>query len=568
MYFVVAAIEQDTYAVRGAQVDFASGTVTYEPEQQFSTEDFIAFVEATEPKHPRWVWADSNVIYARLHRLGLRVERCYDLRLSRTILRNSSWVAASFSPSAGMSADSVAEISSWDVPPPAPSDALFTVNAVVIGDPFAEFSRQLTVLKSAGTPRWERLRMLLAAESVGSLIAVEMTQAGVPWDIDIHNQILVAELGPRPSQGMRPARLEELAAQIRRLLDSPHLNPDSPKDLLAALNQGGLPVSSTSKWEIQGLKHPVVPVLLDYKRRARMLSANGWSWRDEWVSGGRFRPIYVPGGVVTGRWGADGGGALQLPHFIRPAVVADPGWTFVLSDAAQLEPRVLAAMSGDQAMAQAGQGHDMYEGIKRAANLESRDHAKYGVLGAMYGGTTGVSAQVLPRFRVAFPHAMTMLERAAEAGQTGQTVHTWLGRTSAPGNFGSGTEGEDAQVVADRRQATRSYGRFTRNFIVQGSAAEWALVWMALVRQELFALTRAHGGTRTTDGPHLVFFLHDEILIHTPTELAPAVVEVVRASATLAGELLFGKSPVEFSVSAHINNTYTEPDAQAGPEDA
>ena len=39
----------------------------------------------------------------------------------------------------------------------------------------------------------------------------------------------------------------------------------------------------------------------------------------------------------------------------------------------------------------------MYEGIVATGAVESRTHAKYGMLGAMYGGTQGVSGQVLPQ---------------------------------------------------------------------------------------------------------------------------------------------------------------------------
>ena len=68
-------------------------------------------------------------------------------------------------------------------------------------------------------------------------------------------------------------------------------------------------------------------------------SANGWAWLDEWAPAGRFRPVYVPGGVVTGRWASSGGGALQLPRQLRPAVRADPGWTLVVADVAALGDR-------------------------------------------------------------------------------------------------------------------------------------------------------------------------------------------------------------------------------------
>lgn len=60
------------------------------------------------------------------------------------------------------------------------------------------------------------------------------------------------------------------------------------------------------------------------------------------------------------------------------------------ADVAQLEPRVLAAMSKDRAMANAARGQILYEGVARA--VATRDEAKYAVLGAMYGATTGRAA--------------------------------------------------------------------------------------------------------------------------------------------------------------------------------
>ena len=96
--------------------------------------------------------------------------------------------------------------------------------------------------------------------------------------------------------------------------------------------------------------------MLEYKELARLYVAHGWSWLDSWVHNGRFRPEYVVGGVVSGRWATRGGAALQLPKLLRTAVRADPGWTFVAADAAQLEPRVLAALSQDSRLAEVAGG--------------------------------------------------------------------------------------------------------------------------------------------------------------------------------------------------------------------
>ena len=107
-------------------------------------------------------------------------------------------------------------------------------------------------------------------------------------------------------------------------LDDLSLNPDSPGDVLRSLRRAGLPATSTRSWELTQIDHPAIPPLLEYKKLARLWTANGWHWLDSWVRGGRFRPVYVVGGVVTGRWASDGGGALQLPRQMRDAVRPDP----------------------------------------------------------------------------------------------------------------------------------------------------------------------------------------------------------------------------------------------------
>lgn len=504
-----------------------------------------AFVAAREAEAPRWVWSDSARWYPEILAAGVRIDRCVDLRLTHAILRNSTAVPA---PGFGRP-------TAWDAPwqPEIRRDtALFDLDdPAPEPDAVTEFAHQRALLASTAQPA--RLGLLLAAESAGSLIAVEMAHAGLPWRADVHETILESLLGPRPSAG-RPAQMENLLAQMRVAFDVPDFAPDSPAELLKGLQLAGVQATSTRSWELKQLKHPAIPLLLEYKKLARLASANGWHWLETWVHDGRFRPVYVPGGVVTGRWASDGGGALQLPKNIRGAVIADEGWTFVVADAAQLEPRVLAAMSGDAQMAKAGRAADMYEGMVSAGAVATRQQAKYGMLGAMYGGTTGESGRMLPRIQAAFPKAIALVEEAALAGERGESVSTWLGRSSPPGATASYDETVSSADQQSSRVRARGWGRFTRNFIVQGTAAEWALCWMASLRQKLWALS----GSLLTDGPHLVFFLHDELIVHTPIDHADAVADALRTSAIEAGRLLFGDTDVEFAISVAIVGTYSD----------
>ena len=137
-------------------------------------------------------------------------------------------------------------------------------------------------------------------------------------------------------------------SRIREAFGGRQVNPDSPGEVQRAFAAVGVRVPSTRSGVLQGLDHPAARLLVEYRELSRVYAAHGWAWQAAWVRDGRFRPQYVPGGVVSGRWATRGGGALQIPRAVRGAVVADPGWVLVTADAAQLEPRVLAALSGDR----------------------------------------------------------------------------------------------------------------------------------------------------------------------------------------------------------------------------
>lgn len=521
--------------------------------------DLAAAVAEREADRPRWVWDDTGSWYPALLTAGVRVERVHDLRLCHAILRRSTRSARTALARGAEGPWDRGAVGAGSAEPEEPSLFDDLPDPVVPETPdasevHAELRRQLAALEECEDDG--RLRLLLAAESAGALVAAEMRHDGLPWRADVHDALLTELLGPRPAAGARPERLAALAVRVAAALDRPGLNPDSQPELLRALRAAGLEVTSTRRSEIRALEHPVREPLLEYKRLARLLSANGWEWMDRWAAAGRFRPDYVPAGVVTGRWASSGGGALQLPTSIRAAVRSDPGWLLVVADAAQLEPRVLAAMSGDGAMAAAGRHADLYAGVVQAGIVEDRQRAKYAMLGAIYGATTGASAVLMPQLARAYPRAVALVEEAARAGERGEQVTTWLGRSSPrPGSAwlaarqAASGEGAAPEEAREARRRARDWGRFTRNFVVQGTAAEWALCWMALLRLRLRALPGR---------PHLVFFLHDEVMVHAPVDVAEEVAVAVREAAVEAGRLLFGETPVEFALDVSVVDSYAD----------
>ena len=532
------------------------GTADGPPQQ---VQDLPAAVASAERAGAvRWVWRSTQLLYPALLAAAARVARCHDIELTAALL------AARDGP-AGEPPDSAARPADVRQPMQLPFEP--------DGDAAADQRHELAALIGAHADQLRgidadadpaKFGLLAAAESAGGLAAAEMSAAGLPGRADIHDRLLAGLLGPRPraaaGQQLRPARLAELTADISAALGAVRpVNPDSPTQLLRALAASGIRVRSTRSAELRQIDHPAIKLLLEYKELARLHTANGWSWLDSWVADGRFRPEYVVGGVVSGRWASRGGGALQIPKLLRQAVVADPGWALVVADAAQLEPRILAALAGDGAFAQAANSDDLYAAVAVAIGAD-RAKAKVALLSAMYGGTGGDGGQSLALLRRRFPQASAFVESAARAGEEGRVVRSVLGRACPPPSAAWRTLTSEAGDPEQRRDpagaaAARARGRFTRNFVVQASAADWALVLLALLRTELAALA----GAGLTDGrPQLVFFQHDEVIVHCPASLAPAVAAAIETAAAGATRLVFGATEVSFPMTTATVGCYAD----------
>ena len=473
----------------------------------------------------RWVWPSTRSLYPDLLLSGVRVVRCHDVELTAALLTARDGPHDNSAQAVAQPRDAGDTAAAAQLPFDA-NDAAQRNPAADLAALVAAHAEQQAGIRADAEPG--KFALLAAAESAGGIVAAEMTAAGLPWRADIHDRLLTEVLGPRPAviagQPLRPARLADLAAQISAALGAVRpVNPDSPAQLLRALAASGIRVTSTRSAVLRQFDHPAIPLLLQYKELARLYTANGWSWLDTWVSAGRFRPEYVVGGVVSGRWASRGGGALQIPKLLRQAVVADPGWTLVVADAAQLEPRILAALAGDRAFAEVAGTGDLYDAVAAAIGGD-RATAKLALLSAMYGGTGGDRGQSLALLRRRFPQASAFVESAARAGEEGRVVRSVLGRTCPPPSAAwrsltSESGDPDQERDPGAGAAARARGRFTRNFVVQASAADWALVLLALLRSRLAAPAQ------------LVFFQHDEVIVHCPAEQADEVVAAIGGAA-------------------------------------
>ena len=191
-------------------------------------------------------------------------------------------------------------------------------------------------------------------------------------------------------------------------------------------------------------------------------------------------------------------------------------------------------MSGDVALARASADDDMYTPVARQLGVD-RATAKVAVLGAMYGQTTGHGAQALRGLQQNYPVAIEYLEAASRTAQVGTDLRTYGGRLVRMGTANANDVSE-----RDLRSHAAARGRYGRNAMVQGAAAEFFKLWAVTVRARVAPL-----------GARIVLCLHDELLVHTPLESAEATALLVdeclqEAAHRWAPRPVAGAPPVRF----------------------
>ena len=368
---------------------------------------------------------------------------------------------------------------------------------------------QLAGLRSTGEVHGDP-EATARAESAAELLCAELAADGLPVDRTAAEALIGSLVGPR-------ATTEAAAAAGRSRRDAEvlqHLPPGSgidlrnPADVKSLLRRLGIDVPDTRAWRLEQLRtvHPVIDALLLWRKAERVATTFGYGWLDAHVAAdNRLRGEWSSSDGAAGRMTAQAG-LHNLPAELRPVVMAEEGHVFVRADLGQIEPRVLAAVSGDAALCRATQDDDLYAPVAQRLGVE-RSVAKIAVLAAMYGQTSGTAGQALRGMETGYPVAMKYLSDAAMSGVEGRDLRTYGGRLIRMYPIADD---------ADHRAVAAGRGRYARNAMVQGAAAELFKVWAVTVR--------ARGGET---GARIVLCLHDELLLHVPQQHAEAAVQLL-----------------------------------------
>lgn len=524
----LAAWLRETRTPRGALAGLAAGpdgaVAVAVPAGVWTGSDLSEVEEADRTVRPRWVtWSGATA--AACLRAGVRLSTCWDIAAVHRLAEG------------GWRADRALVLARQNgTPDPPPVTAMRDLFADEDEPDLPADAARLAL----DTARRQRDRIgagvmiqTAFAESAAELLCAELSHDGLPVDLDRAERLLTGIIGPRPRTASDEIRQRQLRDQ--RVLQ--HAPPGTTADLRSLaqvkdlLGKVGVNVPDTRASRLRDVadQHPLVAALLDWRKAERIASTYGYAWLDANVGAdGRLRGDWTGCDGAAGRMTASAG-LHNMPAILRQAVCAEPGHVFVRADLGQIEPRVLAAVSGDEALTAATAADDLYAPVADALRVQ-RDTAKVAVLGAMYGQTTGYGAEALRRLRAAYPVAMAYLDAGDRSAQAGRDLRTYGGRLV---RMRAGPDDTPA------RRAAR--GRYGRNALVQGAAAEFFKMWAATVRAAITGLDS-----------QIVLCLHDELLVHAPRRHGAAVAELLDECLTQTARRWVPGSGVRFIADTRV----------------
>lgn len=206
-------------------------------------------------------------------------------------------------------------------------------------------------------------------------------------------------------------KIDELEAQIRGMAEWPDLNVRSTHQMAELLyDRLGLPTQrgrkiknprSTSKdvlFKLAGA-HPVIPIISEYRRVAKLQSAYVDNLTDFVGIDGRVHADFKIPGTEVGRLSVADPALQTIPRagdyygaLIRSLFVARPGYRIVVADYSQAELRVFAAISGEPFLIRVYQeGRDLHTEVALAMygnhyTKEQRVLCKMFNFSYLYGG--------------------------------------------------------------------------------------------------------------------------------------------------------------------------------------
>ena len=360
-------------------------------------------------------------------------------------------------------------------------------------------------------------------------------------------------------------RIEELR---RRIIDeSPRsFNPDSPKQLASILfnapeaSEPGLGIKPLKRTktgystDVEVLEKlaadpeigtPVPEMVVEYRQLTKLVGTYLTALKAEInPETKRIHASFNQTVAATGRLSSSDPNLQNIPirtdigREIRKAFHAPEGRVLIGADYSQIELRLLAHLSRDEALIDAFRsGADIHTAVAAQihaidpadVNREQRNGAKMVNFGIIYGITPfglarrlrvpqGEAAAIIDDYKARFPGITTFLaECVAQATRYGYVETILKRRRPIPD-------------IESRNPSRRSLAeRMAINTVVQGSAADLIKVAMVDLHLRLSEHTpgRAEGEPPEARGVRMLVQIHDELLFEAPEENAESVRDLI-----------------------------------------
>jgi len=297
--------------------------------------------------------------------------------------------------------------------------------------------------------------------------------------------------------------------------------------------------------------HPVVPLVLEHRTLSKLKS----TYMDALPAlvepeTGRVHTDFNQAVTATGRLSSSNPNLQNIPvrtefsRRIRKAFLPQEGWRLISADYSQIELRILAHLSGEEALVEAYRTGDDVHALTARLLLEkdsvTPDERRLGKtinFGVVYGmgaqrfaRETGVSQaeakDFLSKYKQRYPKVFAFLELQERLALSQGYVETILGRRRPfafdPGGLGRllGKDPLEIDLETARRGGMEAQQlRAAANAPIQGSSADIIKLAMVQLHQRL-----GEGGLPA----RLLLQVHDELVLEAAPEVLDAVLRLTR----------------------------------------
>ena len=305
--------------------------------------------------------------------------------------------------------------------------------------------------------------------------------------------------------------------------------------------------------------HPIIQMIFEYRRAAKLKSTYCDGLKRQISADGRIHTTFKQTQTLTGRLSSAEPNLQNIPvrreqgRELRKFFIASEGGVLIDADYSQIELRILAHVSGDEALINAFvNGEDIHTvtasqvfGVPAdSVTAEMRKRAKAVNFGIIYGiGDYSLSqdlhiprrlaAEYIESYLAKYPGVCKYLRDIKQFARDNGYVETMFGRRRY------------VPEINNRNANMRAFGeRVAMNTPIQGAAAD--LIKIAMIRADEM-LASAGLSAR------LILQIHDELIIDSPAQEAVRAAEILRTAMTGAASLA-----VPLSVDIGVGKSWFE----------